>query len=1009
MRPFRTAAVGGLGLALVVGMFGSGPATASAAAPARPDRPAFSTAAARGVVDRMIPGWSSKIELGTLAPAPSGKEQYRIGRDKGEVLISGSSPSALLNGVGQYLKYTAHRDISWSSDASAEPLAVKGRPPLPASTVTRTANVSHRVLSNDTADGYTNAYWDWDRWQREIDVAALHGINEFFMPVGMEAVYQQTMRQFGYSEAEMRAWIPMPAHQPWWLLQNMSNFTSDQESQALIDSRAALGRKIADRMRTMGMEPVFPGYFGTVPSGFVAKNPGAAVVPQGDWSGTRRPDWLDPRTAVFGKVAAAFYRSQKQLFGDTGAFKMDLLHEGGKAGTVPVGDAAKAVQSALDLAHPDATWVILGWQSNPGAALLSGVDRSRMLIVDGLTDRYADSDATADPNKLFGGTPYAFGAIWNFGGHTTLGANTGVWNKRFFAQLDRPGTALDGIAVLPEANDNNDAAFEFLTELAWQPAAPDQAQWFSRFADARYGADPHAEAAWKIISGTAYSLPADGWSEAQDGLFGAAPSLTTTNAAAWSPDAMRYDPVAFERALDELLQVSPALRGNALYQYDVVDVARQVLSNRSRSWLPQIMAAYDAKDRPLLKKLSQQWLGSMSTLDALLGSRPEFQLGGWLKYGSDAATTPADKAAVQRDMRSLITNWGGRSGVDAGLGDYANREWSGLVGDYYLGRWQQYFRSLDTALAQGTAPAAIDWYTVGEDWIAKRTPLPATPSGDPVRLATALRDQLRKDGLADRVTLKTAGPYLDPAKPLTVTATVRNGNGLTSTDRVSAVLTPPAGVRLTTPATVTTGRIAPGKSATLSWTVRADSAPTTPTVRLRAAVSVTHAGSTTAAVAGVDTPVAAAPKAGTDYLSDLPFIDAQGGYGPWERDTSNGEEAPGDGHTLTMLGTTYAKGLGTNSDATVTFYLGGQCSSFSMTAGIDDDMRGADKDPRVTVSVLGDGTSLGRSGELNRTAPLWQPTVDITGVQLLTLRVDKVKDVNWYDHTDLADAKVVCA
>ncbi|MER6983444.1 alpha-N-acetylglucosaminidase, partial [Streptomyces carpinensis] len=643
LRPLRSAAVaGGIGLALLAGVFGAAPAPAHAAEPppvcaaTPPARPTFATAGARGVVDRIAPAWSPRIELATCAPANSGREEFGIARHKGRVLISGSSPSALLQGVGHYLKYTAHVDVSWSSDASAEPLRLKGGPPLPSSTVTRTANVSHRVLSNDTADGYTNAYWDWDRWQREIDIAALHGVNEFFMPVGTEAVYQQTMRRFGYTDAEMRAWIPMPAHQPWWLLQNMSNTADDQESQALIESRTVLGRRIADRMREVGIEPVLPGYFGTVPSGFLARNPGAAVVPQGTWSGTRRPDWLDPRTPVFGRLAADFYRTQQELFGSTGAFKMDLLHEGGNPGSVPVGEAARAVQAALDQAHPGATWVILGWQSNPTAALLSGVDKSRMLIVDGITDRYGDSDRTADPTAQFGSTPYAFGAIWNFGGHTTIGANAAVWNRRFFAQLAQPGSALDGIAVLPEANDNNDAAFEFLTELAWQPGPVDFADWFSRFADARYGPDPHAEAAWRTIAQTAYSLPANGWSEAQDGLFAAQPSLTATHAASWSPGSMRYDSVAFEQALDELLRVAPSIRRTELYRYDLADVARQVLANRSRAWLPQIKAAYDAGDRPLFQRLSQQWLDAMDTLDGLLGSRPEFMLGPWLKYGASS-------------------------------------------------------------------------------------------------------------------------------------------------------------------------------------------------------------------------------------------------------------------------------------------------------------------------------------------------------------------------------------
>ena len=96
---------------------------------------------------------------------------------------------------------------------------------------------------------------------------------------------------------------------------------------------------------------------------------------------------------------------------------LDLLHEGGNAGDVPVGEAAKAVETALRTAHPDAIWAILGWQTNPSTDLLKAVDSSRMLIVDGLSDRYT---TVTDRESDWGATPYAFGSIWNFGGHTPV-------------------------------------------------------------------------------------------------------------------------------------------------------------------------------------------------------------------------------------------------------------------------------------------------------------------------------------------------------------------------------------------------------------------------------------------------------------------------------------------------------------------------------------------------------------------------------------------------------------
>src|SRR5919108_163190 len=109
---------------------------------------------------------------------------------------------------------------------------------------------------------------------------ALPGVNEVLVYAGADAVYYDTFREFGYSDAELRAWIPAPAHQPWWLLQNMSGF-GGPVSKRLIDQRAALAKKIIKRLRELGMTPVLPGYFGTVPDGFTDKNPEARVVPQG--------------------------------------------------------------------------------------------------------------------------------------------------------------------------------------------------------------------------------------------------------------------------------------------------------------------------------------------------------------------------------------------------------------------------------------------------------------------------------------------------------------------------------------------------------------------------------------------------------------------------------------------------------------------------------------------------------------------------------------------------------
>ncbi|MFI1393472.1 alpha-N-acetylglucosaminidase [Streptomyces sp. NPDC020681] len=691
----------------------------------------FDTAAAREALRRLVPDHHRQITLRAVSGAT---DRFRVTGSDGRIVVEGTSPAVLLTGLHAYLRRAAKAHVSWNGEQMNLPRTL----PAPGAEITAAANVPYRFVLNDTNEGYTGPYWDWDAWQRELDVFALHGVNAVLLGIGTDAVYYDTFREFGYSDAELRSWIPAPAHQPWWLLQNMSAF-GGPVSRRLLERRAQLAEKVIGRVRDLGMTPVLPGYFGTVPDDFTARNPGSRVVPQGDWCGFRRPDWLDPRTPSFAAVAAAFYRHQRARCGDSTMYKMDLLHEGGQAGDVPVGEAARAVETALRTARPAAVWAILGWQNNPRRDILDAVDRTRMLIVDGLSDRFP---TVTDRESDWGGTPYAFGSIWNFGGHTAMGANAPDWVQLYPRWRDKAGSALAGIAAMPEAADNNPAAFALLTDLAWTEGSVDLDDWFAAYAVSRYGGeDPHAAAAWQVLRETAYGTTrADSWSEAPDGLFAARPSLTATRAASWSPDAARYDLAAFDRALSELLQVAPRLRDSSAYRHDLLDVTRQVLSNRSRLLLPRIKAAYEAAERPLFAELTATWLDWMTLLDEVLATSEQHLLGRWLAGARSWGADRAEKDRLEYDARSVITTWGGRAASEQGLHDYANREWSGLVGSLYRLRWKTYFAELSAALAEGRPPAETDWFAMEDDWAHRHDTHPVKPHGSIHALARQVRD-----------------------------------------------------------------------------------------------------------------------------------------------------------------------------------------------------------------------------------------------------------------------------
>ncbi|MBT2118096.1 alpha-N-acetylglucosaminidase C-terminal domain-containing protein [Dyella sp. LX-66] len=693
----------------------------------------FDAAPARAALKRLLPRHEAQIALAALAPGAG--DRYSIRGTPGHIEIAGTSPAALLTGVEAYLEQVPHVSIGWPGDSLDRLPATL---PAPSRPIESHALVPDRFALNDVDDGYSDAYLDWPGWERKIDLLALRGINEVFVPVGAEEVYRRAFHEFGYSDDELRAWIPAPAHQPWWLLQNMSGFGGPMSAQ-LFAQRVELGRRIVERLRELGMQPVLPGYFGTVPPGFAAKQPGAALVPQGEWVGFQRPDWLDPRDAHFAKVAAAFYRHQRELFGDGVLYKMDLLHEGGRAGDVPVGDAAKQVFAALDASHPAARWVLLGWQHNPPHAVMEAVPHERLLIVDGLSDRYNGMDRKRD----WAGAPFAFGTIPNFGGHATLGANAGVWIQRFAAWRREDVGSLRGIAYMPEGSGTDPATYALFTALAWTPVPDDAPRWFERYAVHRYGGDDaHARAAWRILAQTAYAMPSGEWSEPHDGLFGARPSLDARSAATWSPTAARYDLARFNGAVCELLKVAPALRSTSAYRHDLVDVTRQALSNRSRLLLPRIKAAYEAKDAKQFQALTTEWMDDMAMLDRLLASDPDFLLGRWLMHAKAAARDDAEAAQLEYDQRSILASWGDRSGADrGGLHDYANRELAGLVGGLYAQRWRHFFDTLQSGLNGGEVQA-IDWFALEQAWAHAREPQTTEPVGDAWQLAGEAAGQL---------------------------------------------------------------------------------------------------------------------------------------------------------------------------------------------------------------------------------------------------------------------------
>jgi alpha-galactosidase len=197
-----------------------------------------------------------------------------------------------------------------------------------------------------------------------------------------------------------------------------------------------------------------------------------------------------------------------------------------------------------------------------------------------------------------------------------------------------------------------------------------------------------------------------------------------------------------------------------------------------------------------------------------------------------------------------------------------------------------------------------------------------------------------------------------------------------------------------------------GKALTTSWTVTAPAGTATGAYDLSLKATYRSPDGVGAQSAlPLTAHVVVAPPAGASSLGDLPWLSTTNGYGPVERNTSNGESDAGDGHPITIGGVVYGKGLGVHADSAVEYYTGGSCERVSASVGVDDEKgtKGT-----VTFEIWADGKKVASTGTLTNADAAEQLSADVGGAQAVRLVVTDAGDGVDSDHADWGDATLSC-
>lgn len=688
--------------------------------------------AVRGLLERIDPGLSGKIKIEIVDSAGTGYDWFAISQSGWCPMVRGNSAVSVATGINHYLKYVAGVHLSWNDMYAVMPDTL----PAVVEEICRFTDMPMRYYLNYCTHSYSMAFWDWERWQREIDWMALHGINMPLAITGTDVLWRNVLRRLGYPEERISSFIAGPGFQAWWLMNNLEGWGGPNTDE-YYDRQEHLQKQIVGRMREFGMQPVLPGYSGMLPHD-ADKALGLTVADPGKWLGYTRPAFMQPTDESFDSIAAVYYDELTKLYGRSRYYSMDPFHEGGNTDGVDLAASGRKIVETMRHGNPDAVWVVQGWQENPRREMIEGLPEGSMVVLDLQAENQPMWNQRTDD---LGGHDWLYCMLLNFGG------NVGLYGKMDamidgFHEARISNRRLKGVGLTMEGIENNPVMYELLCELPWHIFKVDRRKWVSDYARARYGRyDARIDSAWQLLAGSAYNCPANVIQQGTtESVFCARPSDNPFLVSSWADSKEYYSPRDVADAARQMLQAADDFADNSNFIYDLIDVTRQAVADKGRQVANQLSKASESGDKEAYGKAASKFMRLIALQDSLLATHSCFRLGRWLEDARACGATLKEKDRFEWNARVQITTWGNRTASDGGgLHDYAHREWQGLLSDFYAMRWRRWFDERLASWDSGKMPE-IDFYDMEEQWANRHNPYSSEPEGDPVSVAKKVFD-----------------------------------------------------------------------------------------------------------------------------------------------------------------------------------------------------------------------------------------------------------------------------
>jgi len=648
------------------------------------------TDAVAQLIQRLIGSRSTEFDVVINSTiGPQYRDTFKLATAGGVVSITGSTGVAAAWGFYYYLSQYCGCHVSWAGDQVTLPEQL---PALPSQGFTVTSQDRYRYYQNVCTVSYSSVWWNWTRWEREIDWMAMNGINLPLAFSAQEAIWQRVLLKMGFTQVELDNHFGGTAFLAWSRMGNMHGWGGPLP-QSWHDMQITLQHKILQRMRDLGMIPVLPAFAGHVPDAITRVFPSANVSHLGDWGNfnstfccTLLLDLNDPLFATFGKAFITEYISE---FGTDHIYNTDTFNEMVPKSSDPsyLQSAGKAVYNAMLAGDPQAIWLMRGWlflntdfwKPDQAKALLTSVPIGKMIVL----DLFSEVSPQYIRLSSYFGQPFIWCMLHNFGGTVGMyGVIDNVNQEPHNTRLMK-GSTMIGVGITPEGINQNNMIYEFMMENGWRDSSRNISNWIQNYAVRRYGLnDDNANYAWQSLVKGVYNCTTgsnDHGSEVIVLRLGMQISVET-----W------YSATEFVDAWDHFIMASDSLSTSQLYRYDLIDISRQSLQLISNLFYADLVSSYQKKAIDSFKVASRSLLTLLLDMDVLLSTDKHFLLGHWLEDAKALGINDMEKALYEYNARNQLTLWGPTGNIV----DYACKQWAGLMSGYYYPRWKLFVEEL---------------------------------------------------------------------------------------------------------------------------------------------------------------------------------------------------------------------------------------------------------------------------------------------------------------------------